>query len=149
MADETTSRRALLRGAAVAIGAGVAGFVVARSSSLTRPRSLTTGANGYGPSTSGGHFLAEVQQVPPLGGGLILSQAPVVLVREQDGSIRGFSAVCTHQGCTVNSVQNGVIMCPCHGSQYNAQTGAVVGGPAPRALPAVPVVVRSGAVYTV
>jgi Rieske Fe-S protein len=87
-----------------------------------------------------------VQQIPAEGSGLILSKALIVLVREPDGSIRGFSAVCTHQGCTVSSVQNGVIMCPCHGSQYNARTGAVVGGPAPRALPSVPVVVRSGAV---
>lgn len=149
MADATSSRRALLRGAAVSLAAGVAGYAVARSSSLTKPRSATTGANGYGPSTGGGHFLADVQQIPPEGGGLILSQALVVLVREPDGSIKGFSAVCTHQGCTVSSVQNGVISCPCHGSQYNARSGAVVGGPAPRPLPAVPVVVRSGAVYTV
>ena len=148
MPATTTSRRALLRGAAVSLAAGIAGYTVARSSSLTKPRSPTTGANGYGPSTGEGRFLAEVQQIPAEGGGLILSRALIVLVREPEGSIRGFSAVCTHQGCTVSSVQNGVIMCPCHGSQFNAQTGAVVSGPAPRPLPSVPVVVRSGGVYT-
>jgi Rieske Fe-S protein len=148
MPDSTTPRRALLRGAAVSVAAGIAGYAVARSSSLTQPRSPTTGANGYGPSTGGGRFLADLQQIPAEGSGLILSKALVVLVREPGGSIRGFSAVCTHQGCTVSSVQNGVIMCPCHGSQFNARTGAVVGGPAPRPLPAVPITVRSGAVYT-
>src|SRR5580658_9280869 len=101
MSDAPTSRRALLRGAAVSLAAGVAGYAVARSSSLTQPRSPTTGANGYGPSTSQGRFLAELEQIPPAGSGLILPQALVVLVREPGGTIRGFSAVCTHQGCTV------------------------------------------------
>ena len=56
--------------------------------------------------------------------------------------------MCTHQGCTVASVANGVITCPCHGSQFDAQTGAVIAGPAPRGLSAIPVVVRDGEVYT-
>jgi len=62
--------------------------------------------------------------------------------------VHGFSSVCTHQGCTVGSVANDVITCPCHGSHFNAQTGAVISGPAPRPLPAIAVVVRDGAVYT-
>jgi Rieske Fe-S protein len=62
--------------------------------------------------------------------------------------VHGFSAVCTHQGCTVGSVSGGAIVCPCHGSQFNAQTGAVIAGPAPRPLPKVAVVVRNGNVYT-
>lgn len=53
-----------------------------------------------------------------------------------------FSAVCTHAACAV-SEWNGerrVLVCPCHASEYDpAQRAKVVSGPAPRALPALPV----------
>ena len=44
------------------------------------------------------------------------------------------SAICTHQGCTVGE-SGKQLACPCHGSVYNAQTGAVINGPAPLPLP--------------
>jgi cytochrome b6-f complex iron-sulfur subunit len=46
----------------------------------------------------------------------------------------GINAVCTHLGCVVpwNASENKFI-CPCHGSQYNAE-GKVVRGPAPLSL---------------
>jgi cytochrome b6-f complex iron-sulfur subunit len=46
----------------------------------------------------------------------------------------GLNAVCTHLGCVVpwNTSEN-KFMCPCHGSQYNAE-GKVVRGPAPLSL---------------
>lgn len=53
-----------------------------------------------------------------------------------DGGIKdfGINAVCTHLGCVVpwNKAEN-KFMCPCHGSQYNAD-GKVVRGPAPLSL---------------
>jgi len=56
-----------------------------------------------------------------------------------------FSAVCTHAACAV-SEWNGerrVFVCPCHASEYDpAQRAKVVGGPAPRALPALPIALR-------
>jgi Rieske Fe-S protein len=71
-----------------------------------------------------------------------------VLTRGSNGTVHGFSAVCTHQGCTVTSIRNGVIGCPCHGSRFDAQTGAVLAGPAPRPLPPIQVVVRAGEIYS-
>jgi Rieske Fe-S protein len=56
--------------------------------------------------------------------------------------------VCTHQGCKVDKVSGGRIDCPCHGSQFDASTGKVVGGPAPTPLPAVQVTVRDGEVFS-
>jgi Rieske Fe-S protein len=58
-----------------------------------------------------------------------------------------YSAVCTHQGCPVVmwSSEHDVLVCSCHASQYNPKDGAeVVWGPAPRALPALPVKIEDG-----
>jgi Rieske Fe-S protein len=148
MTLDALSRRSLLRGLVVTVAAGVAGFAVARNSAAARAKTPTTAANGYGraPST-GGRLLARVDQVPP-SGGLILDDPAIVLTRGSGDEVHGFSAVCTHQGCTVGSVANDVITCPCHASRFSAQTGAVISGPAPAPLPAIAVVVRDGAVYT-
>ncbi len=52
-----------------------------------------------------------------------------------------FSAICTHAGCVVSGwrASDGYFLCPCHGSIYDPRAGArVIGGPAPRPLPALP-----------
>lgn len=57
-----------------------------------------------------------------------------------DGIV-AYSAVCTHQQCWVTDwlKSTQVLQCPCHQSQYDLRHGAkVVGGPAPRPLPALP-----------
>lgn len=145
--EGTFSRRSVISGLIATCAAGIAGYFVARTSGAANP-SPTSGANGYGANTNqAGRYLAKVDQVPA-GGGVILSNDEVVLVRKPDGSIHGLSAICTHQGCTVGTIKHGVIICPCHGSHFNVQTGAVIAGPATRPLPAVPVVVRAGRVYS-
>jgi Rieske Fe-S protein len=143
---EPLTRRSALRGAVIAVAAAAVGFVVARAgrASVLVP---TTAANGYGPEPQGGRLLARLDQVPA-GGGVILDNAKIVLTRGQGDTVHGFSAICTHQGCPVAQVSGGAIVCPCHGSRFDAQTGAVVGGPANRPLPPIPVVVRDGSVYT-
>ncbi|MFB6166257.1 MAG: ubiquinol-cytochrome c reductase iron-sulfur subunit [Haloarculaceae archaeon] len=51
-----------------------------------------------------------------------------------------YSKVCTHEGCLVSSTQGSNLLCPCHQSVYDPTQGAkVVGGPAPRALPQLPI----------
>jgi rieske iron-sulfur protein len=55
--------------------------------------------------------------------------------------IVGFSAICTHAGCVVSGwkPEQRALFCPCHGSVYDpAESGRVIGGPAPRPLPALP-----------
>jgi Rieske Fe-S protein len=57
-----------------------------------------------------------------------------------DGVV-AYSAICTHQGCTVTDwlTATQVLQCPCHQSHYDPRHGArVVVGPAPRPLPALP-----------
>ncbi len=60
------------------------------------------------------------------------------------GVFKAFSAICTHQGCLVDGVSSGVIQCPCHGSEFNITTGAVVQGPAPTPLPEKTLTVSDG-----
>ena len=147
MTAGTTTRRSLLIGAAVTVAGGVAGYLVASNSDAAEAKSAATGANGYGAAPGGGTPLTTTSAVPP-GGGVILDSADVVVTRDQAGTIHAFSATCTHQGCTVNDVSNGVISCPCHGSRFNADTGTVVNGPASRPLPAVPVTVQGDEIFT-
>ncbi|GMA15717.1 Rieske (2Fe-2S) protein [Deinococcus metallilatus] len=55
-----------------------------------------------------------------------------------------YSSVCTHQGCPAKEIGSigqgkGNIICTCHGSIYDPRDNAtVLGGPAPRRLPALP-----------
>lgn len=72
----------------------------------------------------------------PLGGGKVFADRKVVITQPKAGTFKGFSAVCTHQGCTVGEVAGGTINCPCHGSKFAIADGSVAGGPAQRPLPA-------------
>ena len=140
MSLDDVSRRSVLRGCALAVTGGVAGFLVARQSDAADAKTATAAANGYGPAkTPGGAALASVADVPA-GGGVVKSG--VVLIKDANGTIQAFSATCTHQGCTLSSVSNGSINCPCHGSRFSATDGKVLRGPATRPLPTVNVTVN-------
>jgi Rieske Fe-S protein len=130
--------------AAVAVG-GVAGFVVARNSAAAKELAAGAAANAYGAATpaAADDPVAQLTDVPS-GGGLVVGD--VVITRDGD-TVHAFSATCTHQGCIVSDVTNGEIHCPCHGSAFDAATGAVVTGPATQPLPVVAVEVRDGAVF--
>jgi Rieske Fe-S protein len=131
------TRRSLLSGAGVAVVGAVLGFVVARNSNAAEPAAAGTAANAYGTSNGGGGkaVLASVSAVT--GSGIV--EKGVVLTRDSSGGVHGVSAVCTHEGCTVGTPENGVTTCPCHGSQFEAATGKVLRGPATQPLPAVAV----------
>ncbi|MDT7717981.1 MAG: hypothetical protein QOH09_3973 [Pseudonocardiales bacterium] len=80
----------------------------------------------------------------PVGGGTVFASQKVVVTQPTPGTFKAFSAVCTHQGCTVDKVAAGTIDCPCHGSRYAVADGSVVHGPAPRPLPQRQITVSSG-----
>jgi Rieske Fe-S protein len=56
-----------------------------------------------------------------------------VVERAADGTVRAFAARCTHLGCRLDRVVDGVVVCPCHGSRFGAD-GRVLAGPARRPL---------------
>jgi Rieske Fe-S protein len=92
-------------------------------------------ASGQPPS------LALISDVP-VGGGKILADKKIVITQPRAGSFEAFTAVCTHQGCTVSSVSGGTINCPCHGSKFGIANGSVVTGPAASALAPVSIKVQ-------
>jgi Rieske Fe-S protein len=101
----------------------------------------TADAGGSSPTASG--ELGPASAVP-VGGGTIYPDAKVVVTQPTEGDFRGFSSVCTHQGCPVTSVADGTINCTCHGSKFSIEDGSVQAGPATRPLGEVPVTVTGG-----
>jgi Rieske Fe-S protein len=74
-----------------------------------------------------------------VGGGVVIAAQKVVVTQPTAGEFKAFSATCTHMSCTVGSVSNGTINCPCHGSKFAVADGSVKQGPAGRPLPEVSV----------
>jgi thiosulfate dehydrogenase [quinone] large subunit len=173
-ASATSTRRALLAelaGAAVAI-AGISALVKGPYSAPralgAKPSSSGSGAGGGGGAGgAGGRASASAgtpSGVPP--GAVKLAPAsrlpsgqaatygdpadgsPDIIIRNSDGSLKAFSAVCTHAGCTVG-YQGGVIVCPCHGGEYSAETGEVIAGPPPSGLAPKKVLEAGGQIYAV
>lgn len=76
-------------------------------------------------AATGGTEIASAADIA-VGGGLIVADQSVVITQPTAGDFRGFSAVCTHQGCTVGEISDGTINCPCHGSRFSIEDGSVV-----------------------
>jgi Rieske Fe-S protein len=70
----------------------------------------------------------------------------VVVTQPAAGEFKAFSATCTHQGCAVKSVSEGVINCPCHNSNFSITDGSVQSGPAREPLPAVQITVSGDSI---
>ncbi|MEU5098116.1 Rieske (2Fe-2S) protein [Streptomyces sp. NPDC020996] len=110
-------------------------------SSGTQAGANTTGGDAGGGSASGsasgsgGTVLAKTADIPE-GGGKIFKDQGVVVTQPAAGTFKAFSAKCTHQGCAVSSIADGVIVCPCHKSEFSVADGSVKKGPATQALPA-------------
>lgn len=114
------SRRTVLAGAAAA---GASAALVA------------CGSDGSDTGDQGGSSAVTIAaSAVPVGGGAISSN--VVVTQPTAGQYKAFSAVCTHQGCTVSSVQDSKINCACHQSSFSAADGSPISGPATRPLAA-------------
>ncbi|MGN6780888.1 MAG: Rieske (2Fe-2S) protein [Marmoricola sp.] len=107
--------------------------------------SAGTTPGGAGGSAGAGAPLGPTSAVP-VGGGTVFKDQQVVVTQPRAGEFKAFSAVCTHQGCLVDSVSGGEIHCPCHGSAFSAKDGSVVAGPAPAPLPAESIKVSGGTI---
>ncbi|WP_426623839.1 ubiquinol-cytochrome c reductase iron-sulfur subunit [Leifsonia sp. McL0607] len=122
-------------------GATVAGAGVLLLAACTPEGSVGTGGSGYGGKTT-----VELSSIP-VGGAVSasLGSTPIVVSQPKAGDVVAFSAVCTHQGCTV-APQGKEFDCPCHGSRFDGATGDVLQGPASTPLTKLTTSVSSGTV---
>ena len=53
-------------------------------------------------------------------------------VANADGHLYALENTCTHRGCSLASgkLEGTTVTCPCHGSQFDVTSGAVLRGPA-------------------
>lgn len=172
METETTRRRAVLMmgtvGVAGALAAGCQAYgrpePAAPAAPSPAPDATGDGADGGnatpdgggdgedngdgGDAPAGGTPVAAAGDVP-VGGGVVLSEQELVVTQPSAGEFVGFSAICTHQGCTVADVADGTINCPCHASRFSIVDGSVVqpastlpAGATQDPLPQVPIIVE-------
>ncbi|KHL11281.1 Rieske Fe-S protein [Mumia flava] len=148
---EPLDRRRVLQGVAVVGGATVATSLLAacgedtsgstgsgsgaRSDAASDPATTDGGSDGGG---GGGTVLGSTSDVP-VGGGRLYEGEKVIVTQPTEGEFVGFSAVCTHQGCIVSLIEDDTMTCPCHNSEFSAEDGSVLGGPASEPLPSVAV----------
>lgn len=113
--------------------------------STTQNGSGTTGGSGGDGAAagSGGIVLAKTSDIPE-GGGKVFGTQGVVVTQPAKGEFKAFSSTCTHQGCAVNRIADGVIVCPCHQSEFSAADGSVKKGPALKPLPTKDISVADG-----
>ena len=149
MTTHGLSRRGALRGAA---GLGLSLPLLAACSGGSDTAADPSGSGGSAPSGGGSggsggggggssHAIAETSDIPQ-GGGAIFTDQRVVITQPSAGEFKGFSNVCTHQGCPVASVDGGTINCNCHGSRFSISDGSVEQGPATAPLPEVKIKVE-------
>ncbi|MGV4885691.1 Rieske (2Fe-2S) protein [Streptomyces viridosporus] len=106
------------------------------------------GGSGGGEEAAAGAALAATADIPE-GGGKVFADRKVVVTQPTAGEFKAFSATCTHQGCAVKSVADGVINCPCHNSNFSITDGSVQSGPATKPLPSVQIDVSDGSITLV
>jgi nitrite reductase/ring-hydroxylating ferredoxin subunit len=128
-------RRTLLAGVAAG-GVALPLLAACGSGSTTGSVPGGGGKRPSGPLTS----TADI----PVGGGRIFGSENVVVTQPTSGDFKAFSATCTHQGCQVSRISDGMIQCLCHGSEFSIADGSVQGGPASRPLPEEQITVARG-----
>jgi nitrite reductase/ring-hydroxylating ferredoxin subunit len=67
-----------------------------------------------------------------------------VAVANVEGTFHAFGDICTHAHCSLASgeLEGKTVTCPCHGSQFDVTTGAVLNPPATEPVPVFPLQVE-------
>jgi nitrite reductase/ring-hydroxylating ferredoxin subunit len=91
------------------------------------------GSGGGGAVPEADAALVATSEVP-VGGGIVLSEANLVVTQPTEGEFKAFTTACTHAGTPVNQVDGAEIVCPNHGSRFSVEDGAALQGPASKPL---------------
>ncbi len=82
----------------------------------------------------GVYTVGSVSELPPTGSAPLNIPKVKLWLSNTDNGVMALYKVCTHLGCLYNwNNQEGKFICPCHGSQFQAN-GTYIQGPAPRSL---------------
>jgi Rieske Fe-S protein len=141
------TRRVLLGGAAALGGLSISGC----GGTTTQNHPDTNSNQGgpeHGPRTvapgEGGPGIVANTSDIPVGGGRVYSSRRIVVTQPAANDFKAFTAKCTHAGCVVSKVENGLIVCPCHGSAFSTTDGSVRNGPATKPLTPANITVDAG-----
>ncbi|MGW0702511.1 Rieske (2Fe-2S) protein [Streptomyces sp. NPDC002867] len=142
-----TRRRSVLAAGAAGAVALVAGCGDGGDASTTEAptEGASTPTDNAQASAPSGEELARTADIP-VGGGTVFKEQEVVVTQPAAGQFKAFSAICTHQRCTVGSVSDGLINCPCHDSKFRIEDASVAAGPATRPLPAKQITVEGDSI---
>jgi thiosulfate dehydrogenase [quinone] large subunit len=105
------------------------------TTTTTSPEGQTTTPTTPAPS---GKLLGSAAEVPDNSSASFTIPSngePGIVIHADSGDFVAYNAVCPHMGCTVGySSANKIIVCPCHGSEFEVSNGDVIVGPAPHGL---------------
>ncbi|MBO4256003.1 Rieske (2Fe-2S) protein [Streptomyces griseorubiginosus] len=131
-ARRAPSRRTVLRGAALTPVAGLGLTACSAAGGVTAPATPTAPVE-----------LADDSGIAK-GSAELYRDHNLVVSRGENGSLKAYSTICTHAGCPINKLEGTTLVCPCHGSEFDARTGKVLRSPATEPLHALPVATRNG-----
>lgn len=134
-------RRTVIQGVGVLGGVAVTGGLLAACGGEDAPSgSSSTSAPPAGGATTGGGSGGGTELGPtsevPVGSARFFESEKVLVAQPTEGEFTAFSSVCTHQGCAVSKIDDDVMVCPCHGSEFSIEDGSVEQGPAEKPLEA-------------
>lgn len=139
------SRRSLIAGAGAVVAGGAVLAACGGESSGPAPAS-TGGSNSGSGGAAAPAQLAALDSIPDGSTVAVTNpQGGTVLLTRSGGTVTGLDAKCPHQGCTV-APKGATLECPCHQSQFQPGSGAVITGPAEEPLAKVNVTVANGQV---
>jgi Rieske Fe-S protein len=99
----------------------------------------------------GEHFVCKKGEIPVGGTRAFViegSTIPYILIHLESGDFKAYEQKCTHLSCSVfYKPGTDIIYCPCHNGSFDANTGEVLAGPPPRALPNLEVFLKGNDIY--
>jgi Rieske Fe-S protein len=137
-------------------GAAMLSGCVPSNNSGTATPQATVSTGSQGPVAAPGIKVGTLEDFKTVGAfkEVTVGSTPVVVSRVASGgtkfgdaNLAALSRLCTHLGCLVGSPKDNAVDCGCHGSVFDATTGAVKQGPASQPLKSFKLEARSDGIY--